>query len=294
VRARRFDTNPIIRPEMLPGRDGENINGPSLIRVPDWIESPLARYHLYFAHHSGTYIRLALADDLGGPWRVHPPGVLGVDDVRAAKGHIASPDVHVDEDLRTIRMYFHAPARRRRGQRSFVAESSDGLAFKPSRKDLGSFYFRAFRWREHWYALAKGGELYRSRDGLRGFERGHNPLADGSIRHVALQLVGDRLWVYYTRIGDAPERILRTPIELTGDWLGWRAAEPPTEVLRPEMPYEGAEHPVDPSRSGAASEAENAVRDPAVFAEDGRSYLLYSVAGERGLAIAELTEERPR
>ena len=28
--------NPIIRPEMLPGSDGDNINGPSLIRVPDW------------------------------------------------------------------------------------------------------------------------------------------------------------------------------------------------------------------------------------------------------------------
>lgn len=31
----RFEQNPIIQPEMLPGRDGENINGPSLIRVRD-------------------------------------------------------------------------------------------------------------------------------------------------------------------------------------------------------------------------------------------------------------------
>ena len=36
--------NPIIRPEMLPGRDGENINGPSLIRVPAWVKNPLGRY----------------------------------------------------------------------------------------------------------------------------------------------------------------------------------------------------------------------------------------------------------
>lgn len=31
---------------MLPGRDGENINGPSLIRVPAWVKNPLGRYYL--------------------------------------------------------------------------------------------------------------------------------------------------------------------------------------------------------------------------------------------------------
>src|SRR5207253_325786 len=52
----RFTTNPIIRPG-LDDRMGDNINGPSLIRVPDWIEKPLGRYYLYFAHHDGDYIR---------------------------------------------------------------------------------------------------------------------------------------------------------------------------------------------------------------------------------------------
>ena len=28
---------PIIRPEQLPGADGANINGPSLIRAPEWL-----------------------------------------------------------------------------------------------------------------------------------------------------------------------------------------------------------------------------------------------------------------
>jgi hypothetical protein len=32
------------------------------------------------------------------------------------------------------------------------------------------------------------------------------------------------------------------------------------------------------------------LRDPAIFRESGRTYLLYSVAGERGIAIAEMTE----
>jgi len=35
LKAHRFEQNPIIRPEMLPDQDGSNINGPSLIRVPN-------------------------------------------------------------------------------------------------------------------------------------------------------------------------------------------------------------------------------------------------------------------
>src|SRR5712692_4214378 len=61
---------PIIRPHM-DDRMGDNINGPSLIRVPDWVEKLLGRYYLYFAHHDGRYIRLAYSDDLLGPWTMH-------------------------------------------------------------------------------------------------------------------------------------------------------------------------------------------------------------------------------
>jgi hypothetical protein len=32
----------------------------------------------------------------------------------------------------------------------------------------------------------------------------------------------------------------------------------------------------------------NQLRDPAIFEEDGRVYLLYSVAGEAGIGIAEI------
>ena len=53
---------------------GSNINGPSLIRVPDWLPNPLGKYYLYFAHHKGEYIRLAYADDLSGPWTTYEAG----------------------------------------------------------------------------------------------------------------------------------------------------------------------------------------------------------------------------
>jgi hypothetical protein len=32
----------------------------------------------------------------------------------------------------------------------------------------------------------------------------------------------------------------------------------------------------------------NQLRDPAIFEEDGQIYLLYAVAGESGIAIAEI------
>lgn len=96
-------------------------NGPSLIRVPAWVKNPLGRYYLYFAHHNGKYIRLAYADRLEGPWKIHAPGALHLTNAPGCHGHIASPDVIVDETRREIRMYFHGPARAAEGQKSLLA-----------------------------------------------------------------------------------------------------------------------------------------------------------------------------
>lgn len=297
VKLRRFDRNPIIRPEMLPGNDGANINGPSLIRVPTWITNRLGNYYLYFAHHNGQYIRLAYADQLEGPWKIHAPGTLRLEEAPGCKGHIASPEVYVDQSRREIRMYFHGPAKAAPGQKTFVAISPDGLRFQASAENLGIFYWRVFRWNDWWYAMAKGGLLYRSRDGLKDFVPGPNPFPGSQLRdkdynnagprHVALHPSGNQLWVYYTNIGDAPERIFRCHLELAGDWDTWRTSSP-EEVLRPETEWEGAGLPLKNSAAGAVKGRENAVRDPAIFVEADRGYLLYSVAGESGIAIAEL------
>ena len=58
MRGVRVVEGPIVSPGSSPAI-GTNINGPSLIRVPDWVENPLGRYYLYFADHKGKSIRLA-------------------------------------------------------------------------------------------------------------------------------------------------------------------------------------------------------------------------------------------
>jgi hypothetical protein len=284
---RRFDRNPIIVPEM-DARMGANINGPSLIRAPDWLPDPLGRYYLYFAHHHGTYIRLAVADRLEGPWRTYEPGVLHVAD-SFFKHHVASPDVHVDPDRRELRMYYHGisgPGL----QETRVALSTDGLRFSPREERLGRSYFRVFRHGGWQYAISKtdpDSTLQRSRDGLSGFEVGPHIL--DRARHVAVLKRGDTLHVFLSQIGDTPEHLLHCTMDLSGDWMAWWNTEPES-VLRPEHDWEGVDEPVRTSRGGWAPDPVHELRDPGIYEEDGRVYLLYSVAGERGIAIAEIED----
>ena len=79
ITVERLGSGPIITPEM-DSRMGGNIQGPSLIKVPDWVENPLGEYYLYFADHRGTYIRMAYADEVTGPWTVHSPGSLTLEE----------------------------------------------------------------------------------------------------------------------------------------------------------------------------------------------------------------------
>ncbi|MBM4184866.1 MAG: hypothetical protein FJ207_11740 [Gemmatimonadetes bacterium] len=286
----------IITPDM-DGRMGGNIAGPSLIRVPDWVERPLGRYYLYFADHEGTYIRLAYADAVTGPWRTYEPGTLQLAESHfpttcppcASPGerpyaHIASPDVHVDEARREIVMYVHGQEDGRQVTRA--ATSTDGVHFTGRPEILGRPYFRAFQFGGYTYALAMPGWLYRSRDGLADFEEGPS-VFNPRMRHSALLLRGDTLHVFYTQVGEAPERILHATIELRGDWTSWRASAP-VEVLRPQLSWEGADLPIEPSERGSINVPVNQLRDPAIFEEYGVVWLLYSVAGERGIALARV------
>jgi len=293
----RLIDGPILdgRTPGLEGSLGENVNGPSLLRVPGWVSPRLGRYYLYFAHHRGRFIRLAYADRLTGPWRVLPGGVLRLEET-AAHDHVASPDVHADEGRREIRLYFHGPlSPDRRQQATFLATSRDGLHFQASRRPLGPPYARVFRYGGQFYAGAKEsdttGVLLRSPDGLAPFEPGPEILPH--MRHAAVLLAGEAAWIFFSRIGDAPERLLAARMPLSGDWRQWRPG-PPAELLAPERPWEGASLAAAPSVPGGAWEAKRQLRDPAVYVEGGRTYLFYAAAGERSIALAELRQARSR
>ena len=316
--AKRLLDAPIVAPSSHPSI-GENIQGPSLVRVPDWVPYALGRYYLYFADHKGAYIRLAYADALSGPWRIHVPGSLHLQDtpfpneppsiseesVRAAEErmkaagqriahsvraelttpHIASPDVHVDHENRRIVMYYHGLESAGR-QVTRAAVSRDGIAFECGSEILGRTYMRVFDYHGDTYALAMPGQFYRMVEPLRRLEEG--PLLfNPTMRHSAVLVRGDSLCVFWTQVGDTPERILLSTIDLRGDWRTWQESKP-IEVLRPQRPWEGADAPLEPSFRSVAYGRVNQLRDPAIYSEDGRTYLLYAIAGESGIGIAEI------
>ena len=292
LKINRLQCNPIIQLES--GNDlGKNINGPSLIKVPDWIKNPLGKYYLYFAHHKGTYIRLAYSDQLSGPWRVYDPGSLHLKD-SFYKNHIASPDVHVDNSSKQIRMYYHGVEissinslhSALNVQSSKVCISSDGIDFKAFPETLGHPYLRVFKWDNYFYAIGMPGVIYRSKDGITNFEKGPT-LFDKNMRHCAVRLDGNSIQVFYSKAGDCPERIYVSLINLTPDWLSWRQSDP-VVLIKPEKNYEGANIKMVPSERGAVMEKVHQLRDPAIFIEGSESYLLYSVAGEQGIAIGQL------
>jgi len=80
-------------------------------------------------------------------------------------------------------------------------------------------------------------------------------------------------------------------VRMTGDWRTWRLS-PPEIVLVPEREFEGANLPLIKATRLRVMPRPlfRELRDPCLFREDGRTYLSYAVAGERGIAGAELLE----
>jgi hypothetical protein len=326
VAAERFAENPLVsvRSDLSLG---DNVNGPSIIKVPDWVKNPLGRYYMYFAHHRGAYIRLAYADSLHGPWKVYVPGVLNVSatalyrpqpdppyEIYGVYTHVASPEVLVDDAHQRIVMWVHGQFSdgkqwpddpieahawlRQNGynQVTQVTVSTDGLHFDAQPAISPEPYLRVFEHGGRYYGIVRLGRLVRSADPLQPFENGPNPFRDtpysNKIRHVALLADGDTLHVFFSVIGAAPESILHTTLSLAGDWQDWKAGAV-DEVLKPEARYECPDWPVRASEVGEIYGAARQLRDPALYVErtiDGqrKATLFYTVCGEQGIAAAEL------
>jgi hypothetical protein len=160
---------------------------------------------------------------------------------------------------------------------------------------------RFFQYDKCAYAITKGGNLYQNSGGgatgswnsLGNIDTGqsnrevmHN--RPGSIRHLAIINYKEHVFVFYSRIGDAPERIYTSNLFMFSE-LPRLAHE--MEILRPIYKFEGSECKLEGSAPGQSIKFENAVRDPYVFEEEGKYYLFYTIGGESGIAICELNME---
>ena len=119
------------------------------------------------------------------------------------------------------------------------AQSADGLSFESDRRYLAESYLRTFHHGGWHYGFSGGPErrFSRSRSLRDPFEAGPMLSIPGEtfphdvqegpgeyrMRHVAFGVDGHRLTIYYSNVGDCPERIKRTHIVLNGDWHRWQA-----------------------------------------------------------------------
>jgi len=293
----------IVAPSDLSIIEGKNINGPTCIKVPSWCKNKIAKYYLYFAHHSGKNIRMSYSDDLHGKWTNWKGGVLGLDDMNDAHHHLASPEIYINNNEQLIYLYFHAPSHsKNKEQWTFLALSHDGIHFdKVIDRPLAPFYMRVFNYSGYIYGMVKGGDIWKSKDGISDFKSVVNPFDSsklnniwhdyiGAIRHVGLYRKKNILHVFFSRIGDKPERIIHTSINLDKNLdKDWRIGNF-SEVIKPDEDYEGAKLIMKESTAGAAHYPENALRDPYLMRDSNLFYLFYSVAGEQGIAFSQFKE----
>lgn len=290
----------IISKMNLPKVMSDNINGPSCLRTPNFIKNPVGKYLLYFAHHTGEFIRIAYSEDIFTGWKILDHKINNVSEEKEFHDHVASPDIYVDNIEKSVYMFFHSRIKGSRKQKTFLSKSNDGINFALVKGDLNlPFYFRHVTIETKTFAVTKGGNLYINmvnpiantwralnniNTGKSNEEVMHN--SSGSIRHASLIYYMKIFIAFYSRIGDSPERIYAAKIVENGKGLWLMSNE--FEITRPELNFEGANLDIEASVAGPSLHEENALRDPYVM-QDGEDYFLfYACAGESGIAVGKL------
>ena len=292
------DASRQVTTKMLGTTAGQFTNGPTVIKVPDWVEEPLGAYYMYFGDHRGVEIRLAFSDSLSGPWTVSPNPALRLDETLAIGGHIASPDVYIDDDSHTIYMTVHGEpiSTMYENQVSVLVESQDGFVFAQDPSYTGSIwatfpYARILKIDDTFVRIDPMEHQVSRSDSITGpFSEPVNyslPI-NREHRHASVLLDGTSIVIYYTRVRDAPERIYRATIDASQPWGQWALTNEQC-VRRPERSWEGAQFPVKFSKSGPANSV-NQLRDPFIYDDGTDRALFYSYAGESGIAMAAISE----
>jgi hypothetical protein len=320
----------IIYPE-LSDELGNNIQGPSLIKTPEWLPNSLAKYYLYFADHKGNHIKMAYADNLLGPWNIYSGGTLQLehsgfltespemprdfDSTQSSVGllegfdphpeqseyiptrlddmmipHIASPDVHVDNEKKQIIMFYHG-LEKFGTQSTKVAISSDGINFKNTTNIVSRPYFRRFKYKGTFYGMAMPGFIYKNTGDIDEYTE-IKRLFPNKIRHSGVFLIEDTLYVFYSLVEDVPERIYVSTIELNTNAENWKESNA-KEVIRPTLDWEGVNLPLQHSSRSSINIPVNQLRDPYIFKDEDDMYLLYTAKGERGIGICHIEIDYP-
>jgi hypothetical protein len=264
--------------------DGNNINGPTLVKVPNFCLNKLGNYYLYFAHHRGKYIRMAYSDNICGPYTIYENGVLSLKNT-PGNDHIASPEIII-KDNKFI-LYYHTIYNiGYNSQSTFVAESYDGLLFVSTNRNISHPYFRYFEYQSNSYGIAMKGH---SCQHIYNFI--NNKFIDNcdilqKTRHCHVKLINNKLFIFYSVVGDCPEHICFS--ELCKNDNGTFYTLEQKSLVYPELEYEHNNLPPIKSKYGASFEKINQLRDPYVYVEEDNVYILYSICGEQGIAIAKL------
>ncbi|MBA7629602.1 hypothetical protein ES703_37102 [subsurface metagenome] len=315
VIARLNNGEPILTEAMFDALGATNYD----IRM-SWAEDIEGPWHLYQTG-SGVSAGDRGVLDLGSDDKID------LDNGVTISNHVASPDVFVDDENQRIVMYFHAGSVRvdgtGLGQKSMVATSDYGLEFESGIEPviLGWFYFRVFEYKGNLYATSNRGKLFKARDpnhpwtpppgfdfkddlwierptpnpffeDLYSFDFSGVPDTPERCRHFTVRRVGDTVQMLYTRIGDCPERIKMSTIDMSvGDYDVWDPTFPPEEILYAELDWEGGDIVPTNSQGSTAPENVNQLRDPYLFEDsDGQWYLFYCARGEDAIGVAHIRD----
>jgi hypothetical protein len=143
--------------------------------------------------------------------------------------------------------------------------------------------------------------LCRSRSLIGPFERG--PLLARGMRHGDMHLIMEnntsKILIFYTLIGDAPERILLATLDMhDNNWESWRLFPGPT-ILTPTLEFEhGNSNVAIPSKAASEGcDAHAQFRDPSFLQDNSNDdddcchltgTLFYTIQGERAFAASHL------
>ena len=103
-----------------------------------------------------------------------------------------------------------------------------------------------------------------------------------NIRHTAILVEDDIIYLFYSLIGELQESIYCCILDIDNFMITNNY-----KLLKPSLEYEGFNFPKEKSRIGMENKFVNQVRDPGIFINKNDKYLLYSVSGEKGIAIAK-------